>query len=109
PGEWNCPDFMPKVSESSKKEDTRVGTGKPNVVCCEDLYVVVCVTLVTGKERANFEPGGVLGAGRINPMILVMSSEALAGLKGRVTLARPGDAGCCAHHCEKEDEVGRSL
>jgi hypothetical protein len=96
-GERLCPTLMPSTADK-KSEKTRVAPGKANVLCTTDLVIVVCVTLVMGKERANFEPGGVLGAGRINPMILAMSSEPLAKLKGSVTMVRPEFRDVCSHH-----------
>ena len=62
---------------------------KVNTVRLPALRMIVCVSLVCCKERANFEPGGVLGAGRIYPLVMVMSSLHLDSVRASVRLTRP--------------------
>jgi hypothetical protein len=52
------------------------------------LRIIVIVTLVTCKERNNFEPGGVLGAGRFYPMLLMISNLPLESITGSVKIVR---------------------
>jgi hypothetical protein len=62
---------------------------KSNTVRLPSLRIVVCVSLVCCKERFNFEPGEVLGAGRLYPLIMVIANLPLDLVTASVSLARP--------------------
>ncbi|WP_266158036.1 hypothetical protein [Dyella silvatica] len=84
---YNSPGFMPDPAKPSMPVDAVCGT-----VCTinlPNLYIVVVVSLVCGKERNNFEPGGVLGAGRIYPLIQVMANQPLDNIVAEIKLKRP--------------------
>lgn len=51
--------------------------------------VVVCVSLVCCKERADFEPGGILGMARFYPHVMAMANVPLTQFEARIRLERP--------------------
>ncbi|MBC8167212.1 MAG: hypothetical protein H7Y20_15250 [Bryobacteraceae bacterium] len=53
------------------------------------LRVVVVVSLVCCKERYDFVPGNVLGAGRVYPLLMIIANSALDHAVGAVKVARP--------------------
>ncbi len=52
-------------------------------------WVIVAVGFSTCKERADFEPGGVLGAGRLYPHVMVTCNHDLTRVECKVNLVRP--------------------
>jgi hypothetical protein len=62
----------------------------PNVDAFDQpLRIVVCCELVLCKERPDFEPLGVMAAGRIHPHVMVISNQPLTRATVTVSLARP--------------------
>lgn len=51
--------------------------------------VIIAVTLSTMRERADFEPGGIVGMGRIYPHVMVRSNVALKRIETAAKLTRP--------------------
>lgn len=41
------------------------------------------------KERNDFEPGGVLGAGRLMPHFMIVTNLPVESMEAAVTLTRP--------------------
>jgi hypothetical protein len=74
--------------------------------------VIVAVSFATMRERANFEPGGIVGMGRFYPHIMVRSNVRLKSIETAMKLTRPSsttmlDSGngtvpglCCGAHTE---------
>jgi hypothetical protein len=74
--------------------------------------VIVAVSLATMRERANFEPGGIVGMGRFYPHVMVRSNVRLKRIETAMKLTRPSsttmlDSGngtvpglCCSAHTE---------
>jgi hypothetical protein len=52
-------------------------------------FVVVVFGLTTCKERGDFEPGGVLGAGRVYPHVMVLSSQGMVNAEATIHIKRP--------------------
>ena len=52
-------------------------------------FVVVVFGFTTCKERGDFEPGGVLGAGRIYPHVMVLSSQGMVSAEATIHIKRP--------------------
>ena len=52
-------------------------------------FVVIVFGFTTTKERGDFEPGGVLGAGRIYPHVMVLSSRAMVSAESTIHIKRP--------------------
>ena len=52
-------------------------------------FVVVVFGFTTCKERGDFEPGGVLGAGRVYPHVMVLSSQGMVNAEATIHLKRP--------------------
>jgi len=73
-----------------------------NTVRVPPLRILVVVTLVCCKERRNFDPGGVLGAGRFYPMIMVVSNKTLKMVTGNVRLTRPEKVHMNMDNCTPE-------
>lgn len=79
-------DFMPepnggKKSSASQGERITASLGIPRIV--------VFISLVCCKERADFEPGGILGGGRMIPHIMIMANQPLEHSSGTVHIQRP--------------------
>jgi hypothetical protein len=51
--------------------------------------VIVVVSLVCCKERYDFVPGNVLGAGRIYPLVMIVANSPLVQAVGSVKVTRP--------------------
>ncbi len=51
--------------------------------------IVVFISLICCKERNNFEPGGILGGGRMVPHMMIMSNRELAEVRAAVSIKRP--------------------
>lgn len=79
--------FMPDPDRPAMPVDGVCGTAC--TITLPNLYVVVVVSLVCCKEKNNFEPGGVLGAGRLYPLVQVMSNHPVEKLIAKVKLKRP--------------------
>lgn len=85
----------------------------------QPLRVCVVVSLVTHREFNQFDPGGLLGAGRVYPMVLVLSNRDLDQVVHEVRVVRPkkqpppleGMNGVTPHACchEMYDDVGAVL
>src|SRR5262249_21763953 len=52
-------------------------------------WVIVAFGLTTCKERADFEPGQVLGAGRIYPHVMVTCNQGASELGCQISVVRP--------------------
>jgi len=52
------------------------------------LRVLVCMALGCAKERNDFEPGGVLGAARLLPHVMLVANLPVESMEATVTLAR---------------------
>lgn len=76
--------FMPTPSEAAD-----VGAGQHLKVTLAPLRVLVLVSLVTAMERADFEPGGLLGAGRVWPHVMIMGNRDLAEAHAVIHVERP--------------------
>jgi hypothetical protein len=57
------------------------------------LRILVCCELILCKERADFEPLGIMAAARIHPHAMVMSNQNLARVSVTVSLQRPLTSG----------------
>ena len=83
--------FMAVASASSdsktKTAAPKTGGKHPYEFPC--VYVLVVVSFVCCKERNDFEPFGVLGAGRIYPTVMVMANKPLEGLTAEIIVNRP--------------------
>lgn len=80
---------------STSKQDSTAD----NTFVLPSLKVVVVISFVCCTENNDFDPGGVLDAGRIYPFILVRSNLPLAKVNSTVKIARPAEVkGHCAHH-----------
>lgn len=53
------------------------------------LRVLVCMAFGCAKERNDFEPGGVLGAGRLMPHFMIVANLPVDGMEASVTMSRP--------------------
>jgi hypothetical protein len=53
------------------------------------VWVVVAFGFTTCKQKADFEPGGVLGAGRIYPHVMVTCNQPLVRVETRIAVERP--------------------
>ncbi len=72
------------------------------------FFVLVAFGLTTCKERADFEPGGVLGAGRVYPHVMVLSSRGVAQVEAKLAVDRPA-AEAMKHDPEMMDKIGPLL
>jgi hypothetical protein len=56
-------------------------------------FVVVVMSLICNKERADFEPGALVGMGRMIPHLQFLSSKELDRAEAVIELQRPGQSG----------------
>ena len=70
-------------------------------------WVIVTFGLTTCKERADFEPGEVLGAGRIYPHVMVTCNVAAAQVESKIHVVRPGTT--MVHDAEMKPNMGSIL
>jgi hypothetical protein len=71
-------------------------------------WVIVAFSLTTCKERADFEPGEVLGAGRVYPHVMVLSNQGLQKVEAKIAVDRPA-AEAMKHDPEMMDTIGAIL
>ena len=83
---YNSDDFMTPCAEGSA---ATAAAGELCTLTVVPLRIVVVVSFVCCKERADFEPGGVVGTGRIYPLVMVMANRPLDAMSAEVSLARP--------------------
>lgn len=69
------------------------------------FLVAVCLTCCT--EKPDFEPGGVLGAGRFYPQVMVAANIPLEEIENTITLERPKKSSMAAHAHHVKDPVLR--
>jgi len=82
------PDFMP--GQGGALPDLKAGeTGK---VKLQRPRIVVCVSLVCCKERADFEPGQIVGMARFYPHVMTMANVPLTGFEAQIHLERPASS-----------------
>jgi hypothetical protein len=84
---YNSDNFMPGCDPSSTGGS--VPGGSRLTVTVPTHYVCVVTSLVMCKEKNDFEPAGVLWAGRAFPHTSLMSSQALHRVEAGVSLTRP--------------------
>jgi hypothetical protein len=83
-------EFSPKSAEKQSRVSVfPPGTPQSCTLRVSPLRIMVVVTLVCCKLRDDFDPGGVLGAGRFYPMIMVLSNHDLKTVTGKITVKRP--------------------
>jgi hypothetical protein len=72
----------------------KVPAGKTGVVALEPRHrVCVCVSLVCTRQRADFEPGAIVGVGRLVPHVMVMGSRKTDRFEVELQLNRPPKSG----------------
>lgn len=79
--------FMPPGPSAA--EPLTVGPEERNRLVVAPFRVVVVASLVCGKGRADFEPGEILFAGRLNPHLMLIANRELKEVSGAVTIERP--------------------
>jgi hypothetical protein len=67
-------------------------------------WVVVAFGFTTCKERADFEPGAILGAGRIYPHVMVACNRPMQRAEAKIHIVRP--ATVMTHSPESLPDVG---
>lgn len=85
PAVLDTADFMP----SPGGDPMEVEGGQSLTITLVPIRVLVFVSLVCCKERADFDPGGMLGAGRMVPHLMIMCNRPLVNVHGVVHLKRP--------------------
>jgi hypothetical protein len=80
-------DFMPQAGIQASP--ITVGRGQRAKVVVAPLRVIVCFSFVTAKERSDFEPGGILGAGRVWPHVMIMANRDIAEASSAIHVERP--------------------
>jgi hypothetical protein len=80
------------------------GVGQARTAYVAPPWIIVAVGLTTCKERADFEAGKVLGAGRIYPHVMVACNRVLERSEAKIVHQRP--AKVMAHSEESLTDVG---
>lgn len=97
---FNSPDFMP--APNVKAGNLPVGsTGDTE----DRHFICVVLSLVCMQERADFEPGGIVGMGRFYPHFMIMSNKRMprvmtianqqfsTGIEATIRVTRPDRSG----------------
>jgi len=95
-------------------KQTTATVGEKKEVEAHVARIVVVVSLGTCCERADFEPGGLIGMGKIFPNIMVSATVDLAQTEGEIELQRParttsdndGDGKHNGECCNARKEIG---
>lgn len=99
-------DFMPG------NNPTMTSTGGTRGVTVFPPRVIVALSIATTRERADFEPGGLVGMARLAPHVMVRSNVPLKRIEAACKITRPTstrtlDSGngtvpgpCCSAHSE---------
>jgi hypothetical protein len=83
--------FVPPTEDAMAQDDFMPDPGgSPGTA---PLRIVVCCELVLCKERADFEPLGILASGRVHPNVMLVSNQNLARASVTVSLVRPSTSG----------------
>ena len=90
------------------------GVGETKKISANAERILVALTFVTTRERADFEPGGVVGMSRVAPMAMVRASMPVQSIQCAVQFERPpntthldeGDESVTGNCCEAYDEHG---
>lgn len=85
--ELGAEQFMPIGTGAA--EEMTAGPQQVRRIVVRPLRVLVALSLVCGKGKSDFEPGGALLAGRLNPHLMVMANWPVKEVEGSVTMERP--------------------
>ena len=80
PAEFTSPDLM-SSSPASGRPHEGMHSKAP-------LRILVCMALGCAKERNDFEPGGVLGAARLIPHLMLVANLSVESMEATVQLTR---------------------
>jgi hypothetical protein len=72
-------------------------------------WVIVAFGFTTCKERADFEPGRVLGAGRMYPHVMVACNHAATEVECKIHVVRPATTAHSAEHGMAHPEMNHEL
>ena len=88
-------DFMPSPTRPS---ESAAGPGHHVTVTVKPLRVLVFTSLVCCKERDDFDPGNLLGGGRMIPYVTVIANQPLSDVFTTVVHKRPDNMTMLGHH-----------
>ena len=105
-------DFMPPPGGVA--DALAVEGGQCMTITVAPVRVVVFVSLVCCKERSDFDPGGLLGAGKMIPHLMIMCNRPLESVRGVIHLRRPDqmrmlEGGDHALHSTMNDKIEMGL
>jgi len=80
------------IPHEGTRPSLTVSVDKRTSVLVAPLRVLVVFNVTCCKERPDFEPGGVLGANRIYPHVMVTCSDEIKSVGATVTIKRPAKA-----------------
>jgi hypothetical protein len=83
-------DFMPPP-QAANALDRSAGSGQRLTATATPLRVLVFLSLVCCKENNDFDPGGLLGGGRMVPHLMIMANRATRSVFGEVHVHRPAN------------------
>jgi hypothetical protein len=92
---YDSPTFMPEPNVETN--ELPLDTTAANAPVADRHFVCVVLSLVCMREKADFEPFGIIGMGRFYPHFMVMSNRRLAGpglgIQATITVTRPDRSG----------------
>jgi hypothetical protein len=86
-------DFMPDPGKGPVAAPTLNPGEQVDLTAAHKHYVCVVMSLVCGKERPDFEPGGLVGVARPVPHFMVMTNLPVDGIGGTIRIERPSESG----------------
>jgi hypothetical protein len=86
-------DFMPDPGQGSLPAPALNPGETVQLTAAHKHYVCVVMSLVCCKERADFEPGALVGVARMVPHFMVMTNMPVEGIEASVRIERPEESG----------------
>jgi len=84
---WDKPTFMPETAGASPT--VPANAGQVATIGLAPVRILLVVSFVCCKERPDFEPKGILGAGRLYPLLMVMANAPLDAVEADIRVSRP--------------------
>ncbi|HET7697797.1 MAG TPA: hypothetical protein VFK57_18940 [Vicinamibacterales bacterium] len=92
---YNSATFMP--APGAESTELPIGSTRDDAPVADRHFVCVVLSLVCMREKADFEPFGIIGMGRFYPHFMIMSNKRIAGkglgVDATITVTRPDRSG----------------
>lgn len=90
---WSHDGFMPDPSKPKMKAPTLSPGEQVDLTATNKHYVCVVMSLACCTERADFEPGALVGMARAYPHYMIMTNLPLDEVQATIRIQRPDQSG----------------